>query len=139
MCRRGRADGSGRPWRRGVRAVHVHGILRYRRSLSPEPQPPRLELLLKLTFGERVPVEACEQLIRDHREICDRDIAHLASIDSALRDTPGRHLDQPYWLMTLRYGRAVREAEQAWCDETLEHLQGTRSGHELTSESGLGR
>jgi PadR family transcriptional regulator AphA len=105
----------------------------------PEPQPPRLELLLKLSFGERVPVEACEQLIRGHRETCDRDIAHLAGIESTLRDTPGRHPDQPYWLMTLRYGRAVREAERAWCDEALEQLQEIRSGHELTPESGVGR
>jgi DNA-binding PadR family transcriptional regulator len=105
----------------------------------PESQPPRLELLLKLSFGERVPVEACEQLIHDHREICERDIAHLAGIESALREAPGRHPDQPYWLMTLRYGRAVRQAERAWCDETLEHLQEIRSENELASDSGLGR
>ena len=59
-------------------------------------------------------------------------------LESALRDTPGRYPDQPCWPMTLRCGRAVREAERVWCDETLEHLQGTRSGRELTSESGLG-
>jgi DNA-binding PadR family transcriptional regulator len=105
----------------------------------PESQPPRLELLLKLSFGERVPLEACEQLIRDHSETCDRDIAHLAGIESALREAPGRHPDQPYWLMTLRYGRAVRQAERAWCDETLEHLREIRSENELASDSGLGR
>jgi hypothetical protein len=60
-------------------------------------------------------------------------------LESALRDTPGRYPDQPYWLMTLRYGRAVREAERVWCDETLEHLQGIRSELELTSDSRLGR
>jgi hypothetical protein len=25
--------------------------------------------------------------------------------------------------MTLRHGRAIREAELAWCNETLEHLR----------------
>jgi hypothetical protein len=25
--------------------------------------------------------------------------------------------------MTLRHGRAIREAELAWCSETLEHLR----------------
>ena len=94
---------------------------------APEPQPPRLELLLKLSFGERVPVEACEQLIRDHSEVCQRDIAQLAAIESALRQGQSPHRDQPYWLMTLRYGRAVREAERVWCEETLEHLQEIRS------------
>jgi hypothetical protein len=99
----------------------------------PEPPPPRLELLLKLTFGERVSVEACERLILDHREVCDRDIAHLASIEAALLDAPKRHRDQPYWLMTLRYGRAVRDAERGWCDATLDHLQEVRKERELTT------
>jgi hypothetical protein len=31
--------------------------------------------------------------------------------------------------MTLRHGRAIREAEHAWCDETLAHLD------ELEAES----
>jgi len=105
----------------------------------PEPPPPRLELLLKLSFGERVSVEACEKLIRDHREMCERDIAYLEGIESSLRDSPNRHRDQPYWLMTLRYGRAVREAERAWCDETLAQLRSLRKEDELSSESGRGR
>jgi DNA-binding PadR family transcriptional regulator len=104
----------------------------------PEPPPPRLELLLKLSFGERVPVEACERLVEDHRTLCERDIAHLANIEATLQDRPSLHRDQPYWLMTLRYGRAVREAERAWCDETLEHLHEIRSEHEFPSDSALG-
>jgi len=94
----------------------------------PDPSPPRVELLLKLSFGERVSVDACEALICDHRTLCEQDIAHLTGIESALRERPDQHRDQPWWLMTLRYGRAVREAERAWCDETLDHL------HELRSE-----
>jgi DNA-binding PadR family transcriptional regulator len=105
----------------------------------PEPPPPRLELLLKLSFGERVPVEACERLVEDHRTLCERDIAHLANIEATLQDRPSLHRDQPYWLMTLRYGRAVREAERAWCDEALAQLRSLREEDELSSESGRGR
>jgi DNA-binding PadR family transcriptional regulator len=105
----------------------------------PEPPPPRLELLLKLSFGERISYDACEKLIRDHRETCERDIAYLSDIESSLRDGPARHRDQPYWLMTLRYGQAVREAERAWCDETLTQLRSLRIEGELSSESGRGR
>jgi len=104
----------------------------------PEPPPPRLELLLKLSFGQRVPIEACEKLVRDHREICERDVAELSSIESALRNAPNRHPDQPYWLITLRYGRALREAECAWCGETLEQLRNMRED-ERSPGSAAGR
>jgi DNA-binding PadR family transcriptional regulator len=92
-------------------------------ALPPEPQPQRLELLLKLSFGERVPTETCQKLIRDYGEMCERDLAYLSEIESTLREPPRLHRDQPYWLMALRHGRGIREAELAWCGETLEHLR----------------
>ena len=92
-------------------------------ALPPEPQPQRLELLLKLSFGDRVPPETCQKLIRDYSEMCERDLAYLSEIESMLREPPRLHRDQPYWMMTLRHGRAIREAELAWCSETLAHLR----------------
>jgi len=97
--------------------------------LTPESQPQRSELLLKLSFGDRVDSEACQKLIRDHSQQCERDLSYLSEIESALLEPPRKHRDQPYWLMTLRHGRAIREAELAWCNETLEHL------HQLEAES----
>ena len=91
--------------------------------VPPEPQPQRSELLLKLSFGDRVDSEACQKLIRDHSQQCERDLLYLSEIESALLESPRKHRDQPYWLMTLRHGRAIREAELAWCNETLEHLR----------------
>ena len=91
--------------------------------VPPEPQPQRSELLLKLSFGDRVDSEACQKLIRDHSQQCERDLSYLSEIESALLESPRKHRDQPYWLMTLRHGRAIREAELAWCNETLEHLR----------------
>ena len=91
--------------------------------VPPEPQPQRSELLLKLSFGDRVDSEACQKLIRDHSQQCERDLSYLSEIESDLLEPPRKHRDQPYWLMTLRHGRAIREAELAWCNETLEHLR----------------
>ncbi len=91
--------------------------------VPPEPQPQRSELLLKLSFGDRVDSEARQNLIRDHSQQCERDLSYLSEIESALLEPPRKHRDQPYWLMTLRHGRAIREAELAWCNETLEHLR----------------
>ena len=92
-------------------------------AVPPEPQPQRSELLLKLSLGDRVSFETCQKLIRDYSQQCERDLSYLSDIESALREPPQKHRDQPYWLMTLRHGRAVREAELAWCGETLEHLR----------------
>jgi PadR family transcriptional regulator AphA len=103
----------------------------------PEPPPPRLELLLKLSFGQRVPIEACEKLVSDHREVCARDAAQLSSIESALRNAANRHPDQPFWMITLRYGRTLREAECAWCDETLEQLRNMREETERSPDSAV--
>ena len=90
--------------------------------VPPEPQPQRSELLLKLSLGDRVASGECQKLIRDYSEQCERDLSYLGEIESALREPHPKHRDQPYWLMTLRHGRAIREAELVWCNETLEHL-----------------
>jgi PadR family transcriptional regulator, regulatory protein AphA len=92
-------------------------------AVPPEPQPQRSELLLKLSLGDRVASATCQKLIRDHSQQCQRDLSYLSDIESSLRKPPQRHPDQPYWLMTLRHGRAIREAELAWCSETLAHLR----------------
>ncbi len=92
-------------------------------AVPPKPQPQRSELLLKLSLGDRVDSQTCQQLIRDHSQQCERDLSYLSEIESALREPPRKYRDQPYWLMTLSHGRAVREAELAWCDETLEYLR----------------
>lgn len=91
--------------------------------LPPEPQPQRSELLLKLSLGDRVSSAARQDLIRDYSLQCESDLAYLGEIESTLRKPPRKHRDQPYWLMTLRHGRAIREAELSWCRETLQHLR----------------
>ncbi len=91
--------------------------------MPPEPQPQRSELLLKLSLGNRVSSETCQKLIRDHHQQCEQDLSYLDDIESALCGPGAQHRDQPYWLMTLSHGRAICEAELAWCDKTLAHLR----------------
>ena len=91
--------------------------------MPPEPQPQRSELLLKLSLGNRASFETCQKLIRDYRQQCEHDLAYLDDIESALCGSGAHHRDQPYWLMTLSHGRAIREAELAWCGQTLAHLR----------------
>jgi hypothetical protein len=40
------------------------------------------------------------------------DLSYLSEIESALREPPRKHRDQPYWLMTLRHGGP--SARQRW-------------------------
>jgi PadR family transcriptional regulator AphA len=96
----------------------------------PQRRSVRSELLLKLSFGERVSLEACQELLEGHRANSANSVEFLAKLESILRDNPRLHRDQPYWLITLRYGTAVREAEVRWCDESLELLETMkREGH----------
>ena len=89
----------------------------------PVQRSVRSELLLKLSFGERVPLEACQELLQGHRKACAANVEFLGQLESILRDNARLDRDQPYWLITLRYGRTVREAEVRWCDESLELLK----------------
>jgi len=90
----------------------------------PEHQPRRHELLLKLSFGRRVPPEITEHMLQRHREVCRLAVEACAEIEARLQGSAKQHPDYPYWLMTIRCGRAVRAAEQAWCDEAIDLLHG---------------
>jgi len=89
----------------------------------PEPQPQRHELLLKLSFGERVPVAVSIRHVRNHQELCESSLEYLQMGETVLRDKPDLHRDRDYWRLTLSYGKAIREAEIAWCRETLVRLR----------------
>ena len=92
-------------------------------ATPPEPQPPRLELLLKLSFGERVPAAVSIGHVREHQKLCERSLEFLEMAETILRGNADLHRDQAYWLLTLGYGKAVRQAEVAWCRETLAQLR----------------
>ncbi|MBW2314086.1 MAG: PadR family transcriptional regulator [Deltaproteobacteria bacterium] len=90
----------------------------------PEHQPHRHELLLKLSFGRYVPTAITKQMLEEHREVCRLAVDACAKMEAQLQGDAKLHRDQPYWLMTIRCGRAVRAAEQAWCDDAIELLDG---------------
>lgn len=87
------------------------------------PSPTRMELLLKLSFGERVPAEVSIGHVRAHLDLCERSLEQLRMAETIVREQHDLDRDQAYWLFTLGYGTAVREAEVAWCHETLKQLR----------------
>ena len=51
---------------------------------APELSPPRMELLLKLSFGDRADVGVCVGHVQAHRETCQADLAFFDEIEAPL-------------------------------------------------------
>lgn len=86
-----------------------------------EFQPPRSELLLKLSFGIYIPKE---KVIEMMQEVKIRNISQLQKYKeiekSYINDEKARqHPQYVYWLAPLRYGILACEAVISWCDETI--------------------
>ncbi len=88
----------------------------------PRPEPFRSEILLKLFFAQRTPIDISMAQVQEKKIAEERRFAAYAQIREELpRQHPG-HPELPYWLMTLSYGRHRSEAIVAWCNETLASL-----------------
>ena len=85
----------------------------------------REELLLKLFFSEKVPVEhlkgkieAEKQKNQQYLEEYAR-IEHCLKTDEATRNAPGL----PLWLSTINFGKIFRQGVIQWCEETIRSLE----------------
>lgn len=86
---------------------------------EPRLEPNRSELLLKVFFSKRVPVEIVSSHVLERKRTEERNLARYAKVEEQLRETHAGHLELPYWLSTLSFGRHRSEAIVAWCDETV--------------------
>ena len=86
---------------------------------GPRLEPNRSELLLKVFFSKRVPVEVVSSHVLERKLTEERNLARYAKVDEQLRQSYAGHPELSYWLSTLSYGRHRSEAIVAWCDETL--------------------
>lgn len=117
---------SGKPDRH-VYALTDRGrnVLRDWLALAPTPQVDRNELLLKLFFGEEIPVDVSLAHLADfrlrHEQLLERYHAIEKNIKSEHADNP----NAPFWLVTVRYGRRTSEALLRWCDDAAETLAST--------------
>lgn len=90
----------------------------------PESAPPRMELLLKLWFGDAADPGVCARHVHAHRETCLADLELFDAIEPGIEAAAASRRRVAFGLLTLRYGRLLREAEVRWCDETLARLAG---------------
>jgi DNA-binding PadR family transcriptional regulator len=92
------------------------------------PESFRSELLLKLFFGRRRPVEDSIRHLERFRERQQALKRDYADVERTLRRERRAHPDLPYWLMTLRFGQYRAGALLRWSEETLKTLGHLRRG-----------
>lgn len=115
----------------GGRRRHVYTITAAGREalqnwLAQPTDPPvyRHESLLKLFFGSEVEPEVSIRLIEAQRRQSIEDLERYGQIEKQIRVGAEGHPGAPYWLLTVRSGIALREADLRWCDDALKVLRG---------------
>ncbi|AFY34206.1 PadR family transcriptional regulator [Calothrix sp. PCC 7507] len=85
-----------------------------------EPQVDRIEILLKLFFGEQTTVTDNILHVEQFRKQQQQLLQKYQAIAQAAQDAD--QINTPYWLMTASYKLHVTQALINWCEETLAKL-----------------
>ena len=93
-------------------------------AMPASPEVPRIELLLKLFFGQWMPAEVNRRQVMAHRAIWKRQLGEYTDIRKRLARESGAASGLPFWEMTLSYGEHMAKAQLAWSEETLKQLKG---------------
>jgi len=91
--------------------------------LPVEEEKLRYEILLKLYFGNHVPIEANLNHISEFKK---RNIVKLKEVtffEENLRSILKNSLDHKFYLSTVLCGKKVYKAYIEWCDEVIELLR----------------
>lgn len=91
----------------------------------PEKQPPRSELMLKLSFGNYIPKEEVIKMLQEVRDRNTRNLAHYKELEKSyiLNETAKKNPSFVYWLAPLRHGILTSEVNIRWCDETIQNIE----------------
>jgi len=88
-----------------------------------EPQVERIEILLKLFFGQQVAVADNIRHVEQFRELQEKSLQKYEAIEQEMQKKGTDNPNFPYWLMTASYKLHVTKALINWCDETLAKLK----------------
>ena len=108
-------------------------------ALTPQPESPRNELLLKLFFGARVSPSVMADFVE---RMAEHERAYLQKIKKAENEEITRlqhYPDAPYWRMTARFGQLELEAHLRWAEETLAKLRSIDQQETTASPTGRRR
>ncbi len=88
-----------------------------------EPQVERIEILLKLFFGQQVAVADNIRHVEQFRELQEKSLQKYQAMEQEMQEKGIDNPNFPYWLMTASYKLHVTKALIDWCDETLAKLK----------------
>ena len=92
---------------------------------SPEPEPIRNELLLKLYFGNLIPQSAHVEHLKAYLDEQEQRLKIFGGIEKNVLDPLKNDPSYPLWIATLRYGIHMARARIRWCKETLARFDDT--------------
>ena len=85
-------------------------------------RPSRIELLLKLFFGDEVPLSVSRSHVEAARSWAVESLYRYRAIAGDLQRHRARSPRVPFWRLTLDYGLGSTQARIDWCDRALEEL-----------------
>jgi len=92
-------------------------------AVTPRPQSPRSELLLKLFFLSAKSATVSAEHVERARAAAIEDLKHFGFLAEKLRHLHAGNPQLQQWLFTLSFGRHRAEAIVRWADETLAALE----------------
>ena len=121
---------------------HVYSITATGRKLLEEwlreetdPEPTRIELLLKLFFSEHVEPSVSLDQISHYRKYHQDKLTTYRLIEKRLKDEAAEASHYPYWMATVRMGIHVARARIKWCDEAIDLLGNSKLRRKSHSSS----
>jgi PadR family transcriptional regulator AphA len=97
----------------------------------------RMELLLKLFFGDQVPVKNMIQKVESELAFCRHTLSTFRQLEDHIENEESGKTRQGihYGLITLRFGQHYYQAISDWCEETLQLLKSQRKGGEAAMDT----
>ncbi|MGE5372996.1 MAG: PadR family transcriptional regulator [Solirubrobacterales bacterium] len=99
-----------------------------------EEVPDRNELLLRLFFGNQLPLENTLAKLQEEKQKHQVLLANYERITSKLKPLDGTE-ETPFWFASVSWGLYYSRSKIAWCDETIELLTNHRNKGNRPSEA----
>ncbi len=80
------------------------------------------ELLVKLFFGQHVPVRDNILHLKEYRKTCVDYLERMERIQEEVETQLAGHVQLDYSIITVRFGLMTMKARIEWCDECIERL-----------------
>ncbi len=87
-----------------------------------EKENVKLDILVKLFFGNIISIDENKQRIRDFRERSTSSLNQMDIFKNSLQQVLHESRDHQYYYLTVLFGEHLYRAYQTWADEALEVL-----------------